>query len=325
MRSTFFVLVLLATLLLIPLVAAEDALEWNTKGQAAAAAGDHTAAITYYNNALALDPKYAPALSGKAASLNAQRKYADALVAADAALALRGSDAVALNARALALFKMGNYNESVTAYDKLFEVQVISMDAYCNQGYAYFKLQNYDAAVFPFDRCVIIDPQNFMAWNNMGYSYMAGGKYDKALDAFDRGTGVTVKNATLWNNKGEALMALERPQDALECFKKALGIDPNFVKAKENRENAMNKQQVIQIKGTITPVLTISRIGTLYSTPTPVPVVTAVPTSVQMTGEPGSPDETVPVAKRTTYSPISPLTILAALSLAGAVLCMTRK
>jgi tetratricopeptide (TPR) repeat protein len=200
MRSNLFVLILLVIFLLVPVVCAEDALEWYSRGQNSAAAGDYTAAITYYNNALAQDPKYGPALSGKAASLNAQGKYADALPAADAALALRASDAVALNARALALFGMGNYNESVTAYDRLFAVQVISLDAYCNQGYAYYELERYDASVISYDRCVAINPQNFMASNYQGLAYMASKKYDNALTSFDRGTSVTVKNATLWNS-----------------------------------------------------------------------------------------------------------------------------
>src|SRR5512145_2721306 len=123
MRSTLFLLILIASLLFIPFVSAEDAIDWYTRGQNAATAGNFGAAVTYYNNALVIDPKYGAALSGKAAALNEQGKFADALSAADQALAIRPSDAVGMNARALALFRLGRYNDSIPAYDKLFTVQ----------------------------------------------------------------------------------------------------------------------------------------------------------------------------------------------------------
>ena len=328
MRSTFFVLILVVMLLLVPAVMAEDALEWYTRGQNAATVGNHDLAITYYNNALAQNPNYAQALAGKAASLNAKGQYAQALPVAEAAVALRSTDPVALNARALALYGMGNYNDAVVAYDKLFVVQQNRADAWCNQGYAYLFMEEHGAAVISYDRCTAMDPLNFMSWNYLGKAYMGLEKYDQALRSFDRATGVTIMNATVWNSKGLALVALDRPQDALECFKKALGIDPNYEEAKKNREETTGRQQTIHIVGTITPEPTISRIGTFYTTATPV----QEPVLATTAGETPAPDETVmpdgtsAVPKRTTYSPLSPLTILAALVAAGcAAVCLIRK
>ena len=102
-----------------------------------------------------------------------------------------------------------------------------------------------------------------------------------AIAAFDHGTGVTVTNASLWNNKGVAYLALNRYQDAWEVFNKALGIDPNYTEAQANLAIATSGNgQVVQINGTITPEVTISRIGTLFTTVTPTPVVTEVITEV---------------------------------------------
>ncbi|NMB79143.1 MAG: tetratricopeptide repeat protein [Methanomicrobiales archaeon] len=332
MRTILFALILIFSLVLIPAVSAEDALEWYTKAQNAASAGNYNEAITFYNNALSLDPDYAAALSGKAVVLNQQKKYSEALEMADKALALRATDPNALNARALALFGMMNYNASVKAYNDLFTVQVNRVDAYCNQGYAYFQQGMYAEAISPYDRCTSMDPLNFMSWNYKGLAYMGIGKYEMALNAFDQATVVTVSNATVWNNKGEALVALNKPQDALQCFNKALGIDPNFTKAKANKESVMGKQQVVNISGTITPVPTISRIGTFWTTATPVLTPTeaiALPPGDQPTpgpGETGSgsqPATTVP--KRTTYSPLSPLTIIGALAGVGCIAVYLRR
>jgi hypothetical protein len=71
----------------------------------------------------------------------------------------------------------------------------------------------------------------------------------------------------------------------------------------------MGKLQVINIAGTITPTVTISRIGTFFTTVTPSPLPTEVTPQVTISGIP--PKTTVPVTKKTTYSPVSPLTALA--------------
>ncbi len=329
MRSTILVLVLAVSLLIIPAAMAEDALEWYTMGQNAATAGNYNLAVTYYDNALAQSPNYAAALAGKAAALNALGKYESALAAADTALTIRASDAVALNARALALFGMKNYNESVVAYDKFFLVQQNQPEAWCNQGYAYLQAGTYEKSVVSYDRCTLMDPLNFMAFNNQGLAYMAMGKNEQALGSFDKATGVTITNATVWNNKGEALVALERPQDALECFKKALGIDPNYEQAQKNRDATTGQAQTFHVVGTITPVTTISRIGTLYTTAVPVTGEVTVPAQTPaegLTGTPAPAGSTTAVPKRTTYAPISPFTILGALAVAGcAGLCLVRK
>ena len=115
-----------------------------TKGQYAVMVGNYADALTYYNNALAVDKNYAPALSGKAVALNSLGRYNEAISAADAALAIKSSDQIALNARAFGLLKSGRYAEAVTAYDALFLAGYVRADAYCNQGYAYLMLNKSD-------------------------------------------------------------------------------------------------------------------------------------------------------------------------------------
>ena len=187
-----------------------------------------------------------------------------------------------------------------------------------------------DTAIDVYGRCTTLDPQNFENWNNLGLALMQVKKYDEALSAFDSATYLTIKNATVWNNKGVALMALGRPIDALQSFNKALGIDPGFAEAQVNKANAMGKQQSYNISGTITPTVTISRLGTFYTTQTPVAPVTSVITQPPITQTPeiadtmsGSTTTTVP--KKTTYAPVSPLTVLSALAVVAGVVAVVRR
>ncbi len=155
----------------------------------------------------------------------------------------------------------------------------------------------------------LIDPANQEAWNQKGLALMNLGKYQEALNSYDQATKSTVRNAEIWNNKGLAYAALGRYQDALQSFNKALGLKPDFADALKNKENVMGKLQVINISGTVTPTVTISRIGTFFTTVTPTPLPTEVQPQATVTGIPQK--TTVPVAKKTTYSPVSPLTALA--------------
>jgi tetratricopeptide (TPR) repeat protein len=187
------------------------------------------------------------------------------------------------------------------------------------------KLNETDTAITVYNRCTTLDPTNFENWNNLGLALMQVKKYNEALSAFGSATGLTVKNATVWNNKGLALMALGSPTDALQCFNKALGIDPDYTEAQNNKENAMGKQQSFNISGTITPTVTISRIGTLFTIVTPTGQVTEGITQAPETGGNVTPATTVPVPKKTTYSPVSPLTVLSALAVAAGIVAVMRR
>jgi len=327
MRSTILILILLFSLLLIPAVLAEDSLEWYTKAQNAQTVGDYSTAVSYYNKALELDTHYASAYAGRAAALNMLSRYSEAVDSAESALAIKVNDPVALNARAFGLYKLRRYSEAAVAYDKLFIVEQNRKEAYCNQADAYMKINETDAAIVSYDKCTKLDSQNPDAWNNQGLAMMAAGRYDDALTAFDRATVITIKNATIWNNKGVALVALGKPTDALQCFNKALGIDPGYTEAQKNKADTMGKQQSFNISGTITPEVTISRIGTLYTTATP---AENQPTSdITKAPEAGNTMPIItsrPVTKKTTYSPVSSVTVLGALAIVmGIVAAMRRK
>lgn len=57
-------------LLVVPVVQAEDELEWYMKGENAVTIGKYADAVTYYNNAISLNQNYAAAFSGKSYALN---------------------------------------------------------------------------------------------------------------------------------------------------------------------------------------------------------------------------------------------------------------
>jgi len=314
-------IVLLIILVLVPAVAAEDALEWYTKGQNAATAGNYADAVTYYNNALSLDPSYALALSGKAVALNALGQYSAALDSANAALAIRTSSDT-LNARAYALYQLGRYDEAVAAYVNVTKQGTPTAATYCNLANAYAKTGNPDAALKSYAQCTNIDPHNADTWNQIGLIYMSQQKYSEALDAFNKATQETTQNAEIWNNKGEAYAALEQYDDASSCFKTALSLSPNYADAQSNLDSVRGKGQVYQYNVTATATEAAWVLGGVKTT-TAATAVTTTP-AIQTTSPTLEPTSSLavtatetPVATATTFTPLSPFCALAAFVVAG--------
>ncbi len=306
----------LIILILVPAVAADDALDWYTKGQNAATAGDYSDALTYYNNALSLDPSYALALTGKAVTLNALGQYSAALDAANQALTIRTSTD-AQNAQAYALFKLGMYNESIASYVNLTATITNHADAYCNLAYSYVQTGNMDAALKAYAQCTNLDPHNADIWNQIGLVYMSQDNYTDALDAFNYATQITTTNAEIWNNKGTALAALGRYQDALGCFNTAITLSPAYTNAINNRQSVLGKAQVYQVTGSPTPTKAPWVLGGVTTTPTTVTTTAVVQNATVVeslpTGTIAVTATETPVPTKTTYTPLSPFCVLVAL------------
>jgi len=308
---------LIIILILIPAVAAEDPLDWYTKGMNAATAGNYADAVTYYNHALSLDPSYALALSGKAVALNALGQYSDALDAANAALAIRTS-ADSLNARAYALYKLGRYNEAIAAYVNVTKQGTPTATTYCILADAYVQIGNPDAALKSYAQCTTIDPHNADTWNQIGLVYMSQQKYSDALDAFNKATKETTTNAEIWNNKGKAYAALAQYDDAASCFKTALSLSPNYTDAKNNLDSVRGKGQVYQYNVTPTATEAPWVLGGVKTT-APGTSVSVAPTTVAVQGTtiPSTTTTETPVATATTFTPLSPFCALLALVVTG--------
>jgi len=320
-------ILVLIVLFLIAAATAEDATEWYTKAQNVAANGDYTDAVTYYANAIALNPSYDAAYAGEAVAFNKLGQYSAALAAANQALAIRSSP-TALGAEADALFYLGQYNNAIGAYLNYTSVVYNQASAYCNLGYSYVQVNDSADALTPYTQCTTLNTTDPLAWNQLGLVDMSLGKYSDALNAFTQATSITTGNAEIWNNKGEALVALGRYQDALDCFNTALTINPNYTAAQENKAAINGQAQVSIGTYTLTPTMAPWYLGGIPPTsvtPTQTPTPTGTSTvTVQSTSVPPTMQGT-PVPTRTTFTPLTPVPALLGLSAAAVLFAYSGK
>jgi tetratricopeptide (TPR) repeat protein len=324
MQARIIVYVLFISVLffvIVPVVQAEDAIDWYIKGENAILVGDYTSAASYYDNAIALDQKYTAAYAGKAYALNQMGNFAGALDAADQALAIK-NDARALKEKAYALFKLQRYDESVTAYDTFFAFQTNIAETYCNQGMAYDALNKKEEAIADYGRCASLDPKNLNAWNRKGLALLSLGRYQEALDAFNQCTQITIYNAEVWYNKGLAYGALGDYNNALVCFKRAISLDPTYSDAKQNLEKVYVRAPFF------TPVITPMPKDTPKALTTPLPVTSGpiaekIITSVSTSSSTETPTK-VPTSPPATYAPLSPFGACSGIAIACIILSLNK-
>ncbi len=189
-----------------------DLATWfNNRGIAYKAKGDLDRAIADYDQAIRVDPSYAPAL----------------------------------NSRGIAYKARGDIDKAIADYDRVIQLNPQSAPAYNNRGYAYFTKKSYDRAVADYDMALGLDPANALTLNNRGYAYFATKDYDRAIADYDRAIQVDPRPAmagvggrshvNVYINRGVAYAYKGDFDRAIADYNEALRLDPNDALAFSNR------------------------------------------------------------------------------------------
>jgi tetratricopeptide (TPR) repeat protein len=187
MRSRTCILVMLLVILgifvLPPATAAipTDAAGWTALGYNLTDQQNYTEAFQAYDQAIALDPNYAPAWDGKADALNRANQYtADplgtlnlALADSNKALALNDSSANMWINHGQILYTIGAYyqnqlndktsanqyyNEQLDSFEKAISVEPDNADAWFNKAYALCGMGRCNEGVVAFQKVEALDP-----------------------------------------------------------------------------------------------------------------------------------------------------------------------
>ena len=114
----------------------QDISEKVAQGQHEVQKGNYETVISYFNEAVEIDPEY----------LDAYAK------------------------RAFAHSMLQEYEKAISDYTRLIELNPNFVIAYLSRGSAYNKLERYKEALADFDKVIILAPSNSEAFNNRGWS-----------------------------------------------------------------------------------------------------------------------------------------------------------
>lgn len=129
--------------------------------------GDLEAAIALWDQALAVDPNFAPAWHNRGSALGTIGQTEEAIASFDRALALNAQDIEALNAKGQVLYSLGQWPEAIACWDQVLTIQPNYYQAWYNRGSALELMERPAEAIESYQRAVDIEPTFELAQNRI--------------------------------------------------------------------------------------------------------------------------------------------------------------
>jgi eukaryotic-like serine/threonine-protein kinase len=192
------------------------------------------AAVAAFDRALQIDPRYPPALAGRAeASLRRYDATKDARflneARADGRRALDLGAQLAQVQRTLGLVHeaAGEHDEAILSFERAIELDPRDADAYRELANAYDAAGRLDRAEATYRRAIEIRPGSWAAYGDLGSFYGHHGRLGEALSMFQRVLAITPDNYAGYTDLGAALFRQGRQEEAADAWQKSLALHPS--------------------------------------------------------------------------------------------------
>ena len=174
-------------------------------GKALADAGNASEALTYYDKAIKLNPRFYDAYYNRG------------------------------NARV----NLGDYKRAIADYKETLMINPDHSNGHYNLGNALARGGNLTEAVVQLKEAVRLKPRSAEYQNNLGYVLALLGKEGEAITHFREAIRLKPDLADAHNNLGSALLSQGEIDGAIDSYRAALRINPDFKLAKDNMKNAL--------------------------------------------------------------------------------------
>jgi len=171
-----------------------DAKSYTEFGMANGAKGNLDAAIEAFDEAIKIDPGYAPAYYFRAFAHSQQQKA----------------------------------TEAIADYDHAIQIDPKYKDAYYQRGCLKGQSGDFNGAVSDFSEVIKLDPKYAPAYYNSGHVYYFKGDLDKALDSLTQALTLDPNSALCYFIRGLIKHAQTQREDASADFQKSAGFSFPF-------------------------------------------------------------------------------------------------
>jgi eukaryotic-like serine/threonine-protein kinase len=190
-------------------------------------------AISAFNRALTLDPRYAEAYAalGKAYWLGYQEEPGSKWVekarsACDHAVAIAPKLAEGWTCLGIVYRATGEYEQAVTNFQKATVLDPTSDDAFRGLAEVYQKLNRPAEAEATFRKAISLRPQYWAGYSWLGAFYYDRGRYGDAANMFKEVITLAPDNFRGYSNLGGIYVAMGQYQNAISALEKSVSIRP---------------------------------------------------------------------------------------------------
>lgn len=167
-------------------------------------------------------------------SLQALRRFAEAIGCYDRAISLKPDYMEAYRNRGNALSELGLWAEAIASYDDAIAVRP-NAASYTNRGNVLRKMQRTDEALQSYDHAISLDPGRAEIHNNRGSALQELGRFEQAVASYQMAIDLKPDYAEAYNNLGVALTKLKRLEEAIVAFNGAVALKGDHYDAIWNR------------------------------------------------------------------------------------------
>ena len=155
------------------------------RGIAWADKGEFDRAITDYNEAIRIDPKYASAYHNRANAWKEMGEYDRGIADLDEAIRL-SPDAVHYNSRGFIRIKKGEYDRAIADFTDAIRLNPRFAIPYANRGEAWRLKGDLDRALVDQDRAIALDPKGTFIYIARGDTLRYKGDFVRAIADYER-------------------------------------------------------------------------------------------------------------------------------------------
>jgi len=179
-------------------------------------------------------------------SLAAQSRLHEAAAAFDEAFALDPKYAGAASNLGVILKRLGEFDSAIDKFESAARVDPKFAEAHYNLGNAFAELGRTETALNAYRRALEVNSGYAEAWNNLARLLNDLDLYRDALDACQEGLENAGENPSLYNNAGIAHRGLGDLDAAVAAYRKAIAFAPNMARAHSNLGVALKEAGEIE-------------------------------------------------------------------------------
>src|ERR1019366_1141855 len=194
-------------------------------------------AIAEFNQALKIDPNYAPAYAGLGEGywigyqqLNRGKDWlSDASASCQKALALAPDLSPGHACIGNVLFGTGKYEQAVKQYERALEIDPNSDYTLGQLADAYQKLGNPGAAEAAYKKAIALRPNYWAVYSGLGAVYSGQARYAAAVEMFKEVTQLAPGNHSGYSNLGGIYLLQGQYEDAISQLQRSIELRPNVI------------------------------------------------------------------------------------------------
>jgi protein O-mannosyl-transferase len=200
-------------------------------------------ALSYYNEIIRINPRYAPAYINRGVVFRTIGKPEQAIEDFRTALKINPDEAEARYDLGYLLADNGRTDEAIANFNEALRINPKYAQA-CNRlGNALALRGKLDEAIAQYTKAISIKSDFWDARVNLGIALMKQGRDVEALNSFMEALKIKPDMAQVHNNVGVILINQGRTGEAVVHFKEALRLYPDSVDIRENLMSALAAQR----------------------------------------------------------------------------------